>query len=108
MMTLFASAMSTQASDLTAECRATRQRGCECSLSSVELPMSFGDTAGILEVYYREYPDERYEAMLVSLIRQCLLPWPRPSEELARSAAAITHAPEPAQIRSLPRIERRQ
>lgn len=81
-----------RADGIHASCRATRTGGCECSISSVELPMSFGDAAGTIVLYYRDRPDALYEAMLVDLVRECVAPWASQSQQNARTARAAAIA----------------
>lgn len=53
-------------------CRVPNGTGiCRCSLSSIETELTFGEAAGVVELYYRGFPDERYNTLLISLLRQC-------------------------------------
>jgi len=53
-------------------CRVAPGTGiCTCSLSSVEIPITFGEAASTVELFYRGFPDESYVALLVSMLKQC-------------------------------------
>ena len=44
---------------------------CMCSLSSIETQLTFGEAAGVVELFYRSFPDESYVELLGSLLKQC-------------------------------------
>ena len=44
---------------------------CTCSLSSIETQLTFGEAASTVELFYRDFPDESYVNLLVSLLKQC-------------------------------------
>jgi hypothetical protein len=53
-------------------CRVPSGTGiCRCSLSSIETELTFSEAAGVVELYYRGFPDERYTTLLISLLHQC-------------------------------------
>jgi hypothetical protein len=53
-------------------CQTVRHAGrCTCSLPTIETELSFGEAAGIIELYFYDYPDESYVELLTSLFRQC-------------------------------------
>ena len=44
---------------------------CSCSLSSLEMPMTFGEAAAMVALFYQGFPDASYVALLVSMLKQC-------------------------------------
>jgi hypothetical protein len=53
-------------------CQTARHAGvCTCSLPTIETELSFGEAAGIIELYFYNFPDESYVELLSSLLRQC-------------------------------------
>jgi hypothetical protein len=53
---------------------------CTCSLPMAETELSFGEAAGLIELYFYEYPDESYVQLLSSLLRQCIGVFPATGE----------------------------
>ncbi|MCF4130001.1 hypothetical protein [Methylobacterium sp. SyP6R] len=90
---------SDDAPGLEGNCRFTPTRGCECFLSSVETPLSFGEAAGIVEIYHRQFPDDRFEALLIRLFRACSLD-PYESPKTITPKPAITQDAMAPQHRS--------
>ena len=52
-------------------CRLSAAAGCECSFRSLETRLTFSEAAGVILIYYRDFPDERYSGLLERLLRQC-------------------------------------
>jgi hypothetical protein len=52
-------------------CRSSTPAGCECSFRSLEAVLTFSEAAGVILIYYRDFPDERYSGLLERLLRQC-------------------------------------
>ena len=52
-------------------CRSSASAGCECSFRSLETRLTFSEAAGVVLIYYRDFPDERYSGLLERLLRQC-------------------------------------
>jgi len=60
-------------------CRRVSDAGyCTCSLAKIETELTFGEAAGLIELYFYEYPDESYIEFLSSLLRQCSRTSPNP------------------------------
>ena len=54
------------------QCQRVRGAGvCTCSLPMIETELSFGEAAGIIELYFYHYPDESQVELLSRLLRQC-------------------------------------
>lgn len=54
-----------------ASCRSSASAGCECSFRGLETALTFSEAAGIVLIYYRDFPGERYSGLLERLLRQC-------------------------------------
>lgn len=100
-----ASPASSEALRLEGNCRFTQPRGCECFLSSIETPLSFGEAAGTVELYYRQHPDERLEALLLRLFQGCSAPLQWTSKRTISPSPIITQdamAPQPNSLSPVP------
>ncbi len=54
-----------------ASCRLDAQQSCACSFSTIETPLTFGEAAELILLYFREYPDDQYSTLLENLLQQC-------------------------------------
>ena len=52
-------------------CRLDGQQSCACSFSTIETPLTFGQAAELILLYFREFPDDRYSTLLERLLQQC-------------------------------------
>lgn len=54
-----------------ASCQVSARAGCQCSLATLETPLTFSEAAGVISIFYQNFPDERYSRLLDDLLRQC-------------------------------------
>lgn len=52
-------------------CRSGATAGCERLFRSLETVLTFGEAEGLVLIYFRNFPDERYSGLLERLLRQC-------------------------------------
>ena len=78
-----------------ASCHVSTTSECECSFAAIETTLTFSEAAGVLLIYYRNFPDERHAGLLEHLLLQCVGGSPPPASPAA-TATIETNLTSPA------------